>query len=52
VRRIEYAGSVHDEQEVAACLEVLRGGATALRIGGTCARSKRAWQSSSPSAAA
>jgi CDP-6-deoxy-D-xylo-4-hexulose-3-dehydrase len=33
VRRIEYAGSVHDEQEVAACLEVLRGGATALRIG-------------------
>jgi CDP-6-deoxy-D-xylo-4-hexulose-3-dehydrase len=33
VRRIEYAGSVHDEEEVAACLEVLRGGATALRIG-------------------
>ena len=33
MRRIEYAGSVHDEQEVAACLEVLRGGATALRIG-------------------
>jgi CDP-6-deoxy-D-xylo-4-hexulose-3-dehydrase len=33
MRRIEYAGSVHDEEEVAACLEVLRGGATALRIG-------------------
>ena len=33
MRRIEYAGSVHDEQEVQACLEVLRGGATALRIG-------------------
>jgi CDP-4-dehydro-6-deoxyglucose reductase, E1 len=33
MRRIEYAGSVHDEQEVSACLEVLRGGASALRIG-------------------
>ena len=33
VRRIDYAGSVHDEQEISACLEVLRGGATALRIG-------------------
>src|SRR5262245_18053657 len=33
MRRIEYAGSVHDEEEVQACLEVLRGGATALRIG-------------------
>ena len=33
MRRIEYAGSVHDEEEVAACVEVLRGGATALRIG-------------------
>jgi CDP-6-deoxy-D-xylo-4-hexulose-3-dehydrase len=33
MRRIEYAGSVHDELEVEACLEVLRGGATALRIG-------------------
>jgi CDP-4-dehydro-6-deoxyglucose reductase, E1 len=33
VRRIDYAGSVHDEEEVSACLEVLRGGATALRIG-------------------
>ncbi|HKA14589.1 MAG TPA: DegT/DnrJ/EryC1/StrS family aminotransferase [Myxococcota bacterium] len=32
-RRIDYAGSVHDEQEISACLEVLRGGATALRIG-------------------
>ena len=33
MRRIEYAGSVHDEQEVQAVLEVLRGGATAMRIG-------------------
>jgi CDP-6-deoxy-D-xylo-4-hexulose-3-dehydrase len=31
--RIEYAGSVHDEQEIAAVVEVLRGGPTALRIG-------------------
>jgi CDP-6-deoxy-D-xylo-4-hexulose-3-dehydrase len=33
VRRIDYAGSVHDEEEISACLEVLRGGAKALRIG-------------------
>jgi CDP-6-deoxy-D-xylo-4-hexulose-3-dehydrase len=33
MKRIEYAGSVHDEQEVEAVLSVLRGGATALRIG-------------------
>src|SRR5215475_8116205 len=33
MRRIEYAGSVHGEEEISACLEVLRGGATALRIG-------------------
>ena len=33
IRRIEYAGSVHDEEEVQAVLAVLRGGATALRIG-------------------
>ena len=33
MRRIEYAGSVHDEVEIAAVVEVLRGGATALRIG-------------------
>jgi CDP-6-deoxy-D-xylo-4-hexulose-3-dehydrase len=33
VRRIEYAGSVHDEDEITAVVEVLRGGATALRIG-------------------
>jgi CDP-6-deoxy-D-xylo-4-hexulose-3-dehydrase len=33
VRRIEYAGSVHDEDEIQAVLGVLRGGATALRIG-------------------
>jgi len=32
-RRIDYAGSVHDEREVAAVVEVLRGGPTALRIG-------------------
>lgn len=33
MKRIEYAGSVHDEQEVEAVLSVLRGGPTALRIG-------------------
>ncbi len=33
IKRIEYAGSVHDEEEVQAVLSVLRGGATALRIG-------------------
>jgi CDP-6-deoxy-D-xylo-4-hexulose-3-dehydrase len=32
-RRIEYAGSVHDDEEIDAVVEVLRGGATALRIG-------------------
>ena len=32
-RRIEYAGSVHDEEEIEAVLEVLRDGPTALRIG-------------------
>jgi CDP-4-dehydro-6-deoxyglucose reductase, E1 len=32
-RRIPYAGSVHDEQEVAAVCEVLAGGPQALRIG-------------------
>jgi CDP-6-deoxy-D-xylo-4-hexulose-3-dehydrase len=32
-RRIEYAGSVHDEREIAAVVDVLRGGPTALRIG-------------------
>lgn len=32
-RRIAYAGSVHDEREIDAVVEVLRGGATALRIG-------------------
>jgi len=31
--RIEYAGSVHDEEEIEAVVSVLRGGATALRIG-------------------
>src|SRR6478672_4793936 len=33
MRRIEYAGSVHDEEEIAAVVEVLRGPSTALRIG-------------------
>jgi CDP-4-dehydro-6-deoxyglucose reductase, E1 len=33
VRRIEYAGSVHDEEEIEAVVGVLRGGASALRIG-------------------
>jgi CDP-6-deoxy-D-xylo-4-hexulose-3-dehydrase len=33
VRRIEYAGSVHDDEEIAAVLEVLQGPPTALRIG-------------------
>jgi CDP-6-deoxy-D-xylo-4-hexulose-3-dehydrase len=33
MKRIEYAGSVHDEEEVEAVLSVLRGGPTALRIG-------------------
>ena len=33
MRRIDYAGSVHDEREIAAVVEVLRGGPTALRIG-------------------
>lgn len=32
-RRIEYAGSVHDEREIDAVVEVLRNGPTALRIG-------------------
>ena len=33
MNRIEYAGSVHDEEEIQAVVGVLRGGATALRIG-------------------
>lgn len=33
MQRIEYAGSVHDEREIEAVVEVLRGGPTALRIG-------------------
>jgi len=32
-RRIDYAGSVHDEREIEAVVEVLRSGPTALRIG-------------------
>src|SRR5262245_21283641 len=31
--RIEYAGSVHDQAEIDAVVEVLRGGPSALRIG-------------------
>lgn len=33
IRRVEYAGSVHDEAEIEAILAVLRGGPTALRLG-------------------
>jgi len=33
MNRIDYAGSVHDEQEIEAVVSVLRGGATALRLG-------------------
>lgn len=33
MKRVEYAGSVHDEEEIEAVLAVLRGGPTALRIG-------------------
>src|SRR4051812_49445957 len=32
-RRIDYAGSVHDEREIEAVIAVLRGGPQALRIG-------------------
>ena len=32
-RRIDYAGSVHDEREIDAVVDVLRGGPQALRIG-------------------
>ena len=32
-RRVLYAGSVHDEAEIDACIEVLRSGPTAFRIG-------------------
>ena len=33
IRRIDYAGSVHDEREIDAVVAVLRGGPQALRIG-------------------
>ena len=33
IRRVEYAGSVHDEAEIEAIVSVLRGGQTALRVG-------------------
>lgn len=33
MERIDYAGSVHDEEEIEAVVSVLRGGSTALRIG-------------------
>src|SRR3954471_17497414 len=32
-RRVEYAGSVHDQREIDAVVAVLQGGPTALRIG-------------------
>ena len=32
-RRIDHAGSVHDQREIDAVVEVLRSGPTALRIG-------------------
>ena len=32
-RRIDYAGSVHDEREIEAVVEVMRGGPTSMRIG-------------------
>src|SRR4029079_19374983 len=32
-RRIDYAGSVHDEREIEAVVEVLRAGPTGMRIG-------------------
>src|SRR6188472_3935688 len=32
-RRIEYAGSVHDQREIDAVVAVLEGGPTAMRIG-------------------
>jgi len=32
-RRIDYAGSVHDDREIDAVVEVLRGGPTSMRIG-------------------
>ena len=41
MHRIEYAGSVHDEREIDAVVEVLRGGATALRIGKNVRRFER-----------
>ena len=33
MKRIDYAGSVHDDEEIEAVVSVLRGGATALRLG-------------------
>lgn len=33
IRRVEYAGSMHDEAEIEAVVGVLRGGPTALRLG-------------------
>jgi CDP-4-dehydro-6-deoxyglucose reductase, E1 len=33
MKRVEYAGSVHDEEEIEAVVAVLRGGPSALRIG-------------------
>lgn len=33
MRRVDYAGSVHDDREIDAVVDVLRGGAQAMRIG-------------------
>ena len=41
MQRIEYAGSVHGQEEIDAVVEVLRGGATALRIGKRVAEMER-----------
>ncbi len=41
MRRIDYAGSVHGEEEIEAVLAVLRGPATALRIGPNVAQMER-----------
>ena len=51
-RTVDYAGSVHDEREIEAVVEVLRGGPQALRIGKNVRRSSRASPSCSASGAA
>ena len=51
-RRINYAGSVHDEREIEAVVDVLRGGPTALRIGRNVRNMERGSLRSSASVAA